>query len=179
MNKRSAPLIGQLEITYKCNFRCPICYNSKVKRQELSTSQFKKLIDDFAAEGCFYINISGGEPLLRSDFFELYQYCRQVGIRPSIESNGSILTKKHLQLFTDYTPLIYHITLYGVSDIAFCAATNAPRQFNNIVKENIARLKDAGINVHLRTPFSVFNYQDADNMFEYCHELGVPYTFNP
>jgi mycofactocin biosynthetic radical S-adenosylmethionine protein MftC len=89
----SAPICLTWELTYACNLACRHCLSSSGRRdsRELSTDESLQLIDEFAAMGIFYVNIGGGEPMIRSDFFAIVEYAvaRRVGVKFS--TNGTRL----------------------------------------------------------------------------------------
>ncbi|MEG1413175.1 MAG: radical SAM protein [Acidaminococcaceae bacterium] len=81
--------------TRTCNLRCVHCYSSseaKTYDQELTTIEALKLIDDLAAFQVPVLLFSGGEPLLRQDFLTLARYAASKGIRPTVSTNGTVIT---------------------------------------------------------------------------------------
>jgi mycofactocin radical SAM maturase len=89
-----APICLTWELTYGCNLACVHCLSSSGRRdpRELSTDELFAVVDELAAMQVFYVNIGGGEPTLRPDFWELLDYCvaRKVGVKFS--TNGSRIT---------------------------------------------------------------------------------------
>ena len=85
-----APICLTWELTYACNLACVHCLSSSGRRdpRELSTEQCKSIIDELQKMQVFYVNIGGGEPTVRSDFWELVDYAtsHQVGVKFS--TNG-------------------------------------------------------------------------------------------
>lgn len=82
-------------ITRTCNLRCIHCYSdsgSDIAEKELTTGEALSLIDDLAQFNVPVILFSGGEPLLRPDFFELVNHAREKGIRVTISTNGTLIT---------------------------------------------------------------------------------------
>ena len=76
--KKTIPLFALWELTYECNLRCRHCYVIKEPRkEELSCSEIKSVIDQLASLGCLYIVFTGGEVLTRLDFFEIAKYARK------------------------------------------------------------------------------------------------------
>ena len=71
-----APICLTWELTYACNLQCVHCLSSSGQRdeRELSTAEAKKILDDLRDLQVFYINMGGGEPMVRRDFFELLEY---------------------------------------------------------------------------------------------------------
>jgi MoaA/NifB/PqqE/SkfB family radical SAM enzyme len=92
----AAPICLTWELTYACNLACTHCLSSSGRRdpKELSTTEAKSLIDEIAAMQIFYINIGGGEPMIRRDFFEIVEHAidRRVGVKFS--TNGTRVDKK-------------------------------------------------------------------------------------
>ena len=90
----SAPICLTWELTYACNLACVHCLSSSGKRdpRELSTAQCKSIIDELERMQVFYVNIGGGEPTVRPDFWELVDYAtaHQVGVKFS--TNGVRIT---------------------------------------------------------------------------------------
>jgi MoaA/NifB/PqqE/SkfB family radical SAM enzyme len=92
---RRIPLSGMFELTERCNLNCVHCYvnqpaSSRVARaRELTTDQVKRILDQAADAGCLFLTLTGGEPLLRPDFIEIYLHARKRGILASIFTNGT------------------------------------------------------------------------------------------
>ncbi len=89
-----APICLTWELTYACNLACIHCLSSSGRRdpRELSTEQCKALIDEFARMQIFYVNIGGGEPTVRRDFWELLDYATAAGVGVKFSTNGSRIT---------------------------------------------------------------------------------------
>ena len=101
-----APICLTWELTYACNLSCVHCLSSSGRRDpdELTTAEAKAVIDEMAAMQIFYVNIGGGEPLLRPDFFELVDHAVASGVGVKFSTNGSRLTREKAQRLaaTDY-----------------------------------------------------------------------------
>jgi mycofactocin radical SAM maturase len=89
-----APICLTWELTYACNLACVHCLSSSGRRDpnELSTAECKRLIDEFERMQIFYINIGGGEPTIRSDFWELVDYATAHHVGVKFSTNGSRIT---------------------------------------------------------------------------------------
>jgi len=116
-----APICLTWELTYACNLQCVHCLSSSGQRdeRELSTDEAKKILDDLRDLQVFYINIGGGEPMVRRDFFELLEYSVANGIGVKFSTNGAFIDeeKAHRLAAMDYLDI--QISLDGVD-----AATN-------------------------------------------------------
>jgi len=84
------------EITTKCNLNCLHCIINK-QRKELNTVQCKKIIDILNKLGCKTINFTGGEPLLRKDFFEILTYSNSNKLKNRIFTNGTLINKQNIK----------------------------------------------------------------------------------
>src|SRR5665213_3148213 len=90
-----APICLTWELTYACNLACVHCLSSSGRRdpRELSTAECKALIDEFQRMQIFYVNIGGGEPTIRSDFWELVDYATDHRVGVKFSTNGSRITE--------------------------------------------------------------------------------------
>lgn len=94
------PILGTLVTNYTCNYRCAMCDISrrdqelKGRLRELTTSEMKEVLRDFARLGTVGIGLTGGEPLLRKDLFELLRYCKELGMITHLNTNGSLLDEE-------------------------------------------------------------------------------------
>ena len=111
----AAPICLTWELTYACNLACTHCLSSSGRRdpKELTTDEAKALIDEIAAMQIFYINIGGGEPMIRRDFFELIEHAvsRKVGVKFS--TNGTRIDKKAAMQLASIDYLDIQISIDG------------------------------------------------------------------
>ena len=93
------PPLVWLELTRRCNLRCPHCYidGGLARNGEMPTSEFHRLIDEMAEMGVWAVAITGGEPTLHPDFLELVLHARRVGLLVGIATNGMFLTDALLE----------------------------------------------------------------------------------
>ncbi|PND54209.1 mycofactocin radical SAM maturase [Mycobacterium sp. ENV421] len=89
-----APICLTWELTYGCNLSCVHCLSSSGRRdpRELSTEQCKAVIDELERMQVFYVNIGGGEPTVRSDFWELVDYATDHRVGVKFSTNGVRIT---------------------------------------------------------------------------------------
>ncbi|MGW4527186.1 mycofactocin radical SAM maturase [Amycolatopsis sp. NPDC004378] len=89
-----APICLTWELTYACNLSCVHCLSSSGRRdpRELSTAECKALIDEFERMQVFYVNIGGGEPTVRPDFWELVDYATEHHVGVKFSTNGIKIT---------------------------------------------------------------------------------------
>jgi mycofactocin radical SAM maturase len=91
-----APICLTWELTYACNLACVHCLSSSGRRdpRELSTAECKAVIDELERMQVFYVNIGGGEPTVRRDFWELVQYATAHHLGVKFSTNGSRITEE-------------------------------------------------------------------------------------
>ena len=89
-----APICLTWELTYACNLSCVHCLSSSGRRdpRELTTEEAKAVIDEFERMQVFYVNIGGGEPTVRSDFWELLDYATAHHVGVKFSTNGVKIT---------------------------------------------------------------------------------------
>src|SRR5450755_2277094 len=89
-----APICLTWELTYACNLACRHCLSSSGRRdpRELSTAECQAVIDELERMQVFYVNIGGGEPTVRSDFWELVDYATAHHVGVKFSTNGSRIT---------------------------------------------------------------------------------------
>src|ERR1700710_565359 len=91
-----APICLTWEITYGCNLACVHCLSSSGRRdpRELSTAEALAVIDQLHDMQVFYVNIGGGEPTIRPDFYQLIDYSVSRGVGVKFSTNGSTITSE-------------------------------------------------------------------------------------
>jgi mycofactocin biosynthetic radical S-adenosylmethionine protein MftC len=111
-----APICLTWELTYACNLQCVHCLSSSGQRddRELSTAEAKKVLDELRDLQVFYINIGGGEPMVRRDFFELLEYAIGNGIGVKFSTNGAFIDADKAQRLAALDYLDIQISLDGI-----------------------------------------------------------------
>ncbi|MEN8906168.1 MAG: radical SAM protein, partial [Clostridiales bacterium] len=142
------PLSVTFELTYNCNFNCVYCYQtpSKNRIQELSFFKITKILDVLKKNGCIYLKFTGGEPLIRKDFEEIYNYAYDRNFKISISSNGSLIDENYLNLLRKNKPELINISLYGATNKTYYNFTNTKNSWT-ITKNNILNLIKSNIKV--------------------------------
>lgn len=97
------PLEGSIDLTYRCNNNCRHCWlrippDSSEKKLELTFEEIRKIVDEARLMGCRKWSISGGEPMLRRDFSEIFNYLTRSSNSYSINTNGALITPKIAKL---------------------------------------------------------------------------------
>ena len=171
------PIGGNFELTARCNFDCPMCYvhlkqeDIDAQGRELTAEQWIDLARQARDAGMVFALLTGGEPFVRKDFFEIYRAMKELGLLVSINSNGSMLSGEILQRLIDDPPFRINISLYGGSNETYCGMCGKPA-YDQVIA-NIAALKNAGIDVRLNVSITPHNRQDVEAISRMAQELGV------
>ena len=153
-----APICLTWELTYACNLACVHCLSSSGRRdpRELTTDEAKAVLDELRALQVFYINLGGGEPMLRRDFFELVEYATGNGIGVKFSTNGAFLGRPEAERLAAMDYVDVQISLDGID-----AATNDPIRGAGsyaTARQAMANLRDAGFG-----PFKISVVVTRDN----------------
>src|ERR1700734_2713499 len=118
-----APICLTWELTYACNLACVHCLSSSGRRDpgELSTGEVFRVVDELRELQVFYVNIGGGEPTIRSDFYDVLDYAVGNGVGVKFSTNGSTITPARAEWLTGTDYVDVQISIDGVT-----AATNDP-----------------------------------------------------
>ena len=187
LNARAAamgiPLSGHFELTNRCNFNCKMCYVHDNARQEgLSAAQWIDIGKSAVERGMVYLLLTGGEPILRSDFPEIYLGLQRLGLLISVNTNGSLISSEILELYEKNPPMRVNVSLYGGCEETykkFCGSASFQR-----VVSNIRKLRERGISVKVNCSVTPDNEGDIHQIYQICRELEVPiqatsYMFPP
>lgn len=176
-NRLGLPISGNFELTARCNFDCPMCYvhlkqeDIEAQGKELTATQWIEIAREAKERGMVFALLTGGEPFVRKDFFEIYDAMKEMGIVVSINSNGSMLTGKIRDRLLENPPCRMNISLYGGYNQTYENMCGQP-VFENVV-ENIRVLKNAGVDISLNLSITPYNCQDLPQIFEIAKELDV------
>ncbi len=172
------PASGTFELTARCNLDCKMCYIHKKANDRLAlaaerpTAFWLNLVEQLKNAGTLTLLLTGGEPLLRTDFKEIYLAAKQAGFVVIINSNGSLLNDDLIDFFARNPPARMNISLYGASRETYEALCGRGEVYD-LVTENIRKLKHRNINVILHYTVTPYNRQDAAGIYGFAKELGI------
>ncbi len=189
--KDQYPLNSQIELTYRCNLNCVHCYckgsegkhttrhTSHVTRhtlenRELTTKEWKEILDEIHKEGCLWLTFTGGEPLIRDDFLKIYAYARNKGFIITLFTNGTLFTDKIIDYLVKSPPYSIEITLNGITKSAYEAITQVEGSFEKVI-ENIKKLKEKKLPLILKSNCLKQNKNEIAKIKRWAQELlGKP-----
>jgi MoaA/NifB/PqqE/SkfB family radical SAM enzyme len=133
-----APILSHLdlELTERCNNDCIHCNinrpegDEEAKGRELTRGEWQEILKEAAGLGAWSVRFTGGEPLLREDFEELYLFARKLGLRVQLFTNGRLITPRLADLFARIPPLErIEITVYGMRVESYEAVSRRPGSY--------------------------------------------------
>ena len=154
--------------TRTCNLKCRHCYMDSDSRRytdELSTVEAKKFIDDLAEFKVPVLLFSGGEPLLRADFFELAEYAAKKNIRPTLSTNGTLITLETARRIKNIGVGYVGISLDGLKSVndKFRGVEGAFQKAMQGIENCVA----VGQRVGLRFTINRHNFEELDKIFDF------------
>lgn len=182
-SRRRIPIAAMLELTSRCNLRCVHCYLGPQEEQqrkraaELDTDGVRRVIDQLVDAGCLYLTITGGDPMMRRDFPDVYRYARERGLLVSVFCDGILVHDRILDLFRELPPRRIEISLYGATAETYERVTRVPGSFAGAMR-GIHRLIENRIRVSLKTVVMTLNRHELPAMEAFAASLGVPFRFD-
>ena len=179
--KAGIPLGGTFELTPLCNFRCRMCYIRKTQeevsaheRPAMTLERWIALAEEAKKEGMLYLLLTGGEPFLWPDFWELYEKLSEMGFLISINTNGALISRETVQRLAKRPPIRVNITLYGAGEDSYRQLCGSAEGFGK-TKQAIEMLQEAGILVKLNGSLTPDNQSDLEACIAYARERGLIY----
>jgi MoaA/NifB/PqqE/SkfB family radical SAM enzyme len=177
------PISGGIELTHRCNLACVHCYvnlapnDREAQRRELTTDEWCRVLDQLAEAGTLWLTITGGEPLLRPDFCEIYRYAHGVGMVISLYTNATMITQRHIELFVEHPPRLVEITQYGYSRETYDRVTDAGENFDRFHR-GLERVRATGAKVGLKTIAMRDTKDEVHEMRRFAEREGLDFRFD-
>jgi MoaA/NifB/PqqE/SkfB family radical SAM enzyme len=172
------PISAHLDITYRCNERCEHCYLDHEDKGEMQTDEIKGILDQLAEIGVFFLVISGGEPLLRKDCFEIIRYARKKLFNVKLKTNAILIGEPEARLLREL----------GVEQVQISVYSHRPEVHDGVTKVRgslkrtlaaIYDLKAAGLKVTIANVLMQRNREDYLGVQKLAEEIGVSFTLDP
>jgi radical SAM protein with 4Fe4S-binding SPASM domain len=178
------PLAGSLELTRRCNLRCVHCYlgpQARVRRDrrnEMTTAQVLAILDQAIEAGCLNLLITGGEPLLRQDFADIYRHSKLAGVDVTVFTNGTLVADRIIELFKDLPPRVVEVSLYGATADTYERITGVPGSYGRCLA-GIRRLHDGGIRLVVKTMLMTLNSHEFEAIEQLARAFGAKFRSDP
>ncbi len=166
------PLATHLEVVAACNLRCVHCFAGELPRKEqaLTLDELDRLFADMARMGSFRLGLTGGEPLLRHDLFEIIDLATAHGLHPCVTTNGLHITENIARAFGKRDLVWLNVSLEGAT-----AATNDRIRGEGVFDRVIERLKILARHAHFTLAFTIMsaNAHEVEACAELAYRVGA------
>ena len=134
------PLSGTFEITARCNLSCEMCYvridHKRMKElggKERTTEEWIDMARQARDAGTISLLLTGGEPMLRPDFCEIYEEIAKMGFILTLYTNATMITPEIMKVLKKYPPHIIGITIYGASEDTYRRVCGNGEAYNRML----------------------------------------------
>lgn len=168
------PLKGSIDLTYRCNNNCRHCWlrippGAPERQQELTVDEIEDVVGQARRLGCHRWSISGGEPMLRPDFPEIFDYITSHATSYSLNTNGTLITPKIARLMKRKG--VKMVALYGATAEVHDHITRNPGSYEATLR-GFAYLKEAGAGFTVQVIPMRDNYHEFDDMIRLAQSLS-------
>jgi len=171
------PLEASIDLTYRCNNRCRHCWlwlpeHSAEEANELSFDEWREVIDQARSLGTRQWAISGGEPMLRPDFGDIFEYATRKATTYSLNTNGTLTTPAIAQLLRRKGSKM--VAVYGATAEVYDRVTRNPGGFDAL-QQGLAYLKEAGAGFTVQLIPMRENWHQWEQMLAFARSLSKHY----
>jgi AdoMet-dependent heme synthase len=172
------PLSAQIDLTYRCNERCVHCYLDHDDHGEMTTGEIKKLLDELASAGVLFLTLSGGEILLRKDFFEILEYARGLSFCVKLKTNAILIREAEAERIRTLNVDSIQVSIYSHRPEIHDAITKVPGSLKRSLAA-IRFLKAQELKVIVADVLMRQNAADYPRVRALASELGAEFTLDP
>jgi radical SAM protein with 4Fe4S-binding SPASM domain len=172
------PIAAHLDLTYRCNERCIHCYLDHDDAGEMTFAEIDRLLGEMAAAGVLRLTLSGGEPLLRKDFFAIARRARELAFSVKLKTNGILIKEKEAAALRELCIESIQISIYSHRAEVHDAITKVNGSLARSLKA--ARFLIAqGLRVNFANVLMRNNARDYPAVQTLARELGAGFTLDP
>lgn len=172
----SAPLTFNWTLSFRCNFSCRHCYSREEAGEELTTSDNYRIIDVLAEQQVPFINFGGGEPLIRTDLYDIAAYAVSKGLNPSMNSNGWLIDDAAAARLKEVGFKSVGISVDSAEAHLHDDFRCMPGSHERAVKA-LKALRDVGLRSTLSAVISRINYKNFREILDLARENGVAQVY--
>lgn len=175
---RRMPIDGTIELTHRCNLRCAHCYClPESGRAELGRSEICRIIDEIAEAGCLWLLFTGGEPLLRPDFFDIYLHAKRRGLLITLFSNATLIDERVVDILAEYPPFFMEVSVYGMTEETYEKVTRVKGSYGAF-RKGLDLIRERGLPLKLKTMALTLNAHEMEDMEGWARGLGFEFRFD-
>ena len=166
----------QFELTFGCPLHCRYCYSDCYNNRddigkELKTDQIIQLLDKIYEEGVFWLGLTGGDPLSRKDFPEIYTYAREKGFLVTLFTSGVLISEAMADYLKKLPPFCIELTLNAIDQEAYERISGVEGSYEKVLS-GINRLKERGLPFKIKTMALTQNYEMLGDIKGFLESLG-------
>ncbi len=177
--RKFIPLIVDIELTYQCSNNCVHCFQANVKNDpDIDKKVLLNTIDKLCEMGTLEFKISGGDPLIREDIFEILEHLSKTNTRVVLYTSGFFLDDITCQKIADIGVACVETTLLGPNRQTHDKLANRPGSFDRICN-GVRMLKNLGVNQRVKYMHMKQNFKDKSEISLLSSELGIEITPSP
>jgi radical SAM protein with 4Fe4S-binding SPASM domain len=176
--KLGVPLSVQLDVTYRCNERCVHCYLDHDDHGELTTAEIRDLLEQLAEAGVFFLCFSGGEVLMRVDFFPILEYARSLLFDVKVKTNAFMIREREADRMRELGVRTVQVSIYSHRPEVHDAITKLPGSLKRSLA-GIRLLRERGMKTVIANVLMRSNLNDYAGVKALARELGAEYTIDP
>ena len=176
--KLGLPLSVHLDLTYRCNERCVHCYLDHDDHGEMTTAEITDVLTQLAHAGVFFLSLSGGEVLLRRDFFKIVEHARKLLFNVKIKTNATMIGEKEAARLRELGVEQIQISVYSHRAAVHDTITKLPGSLDRTIRA-IRFLKSQGLKISISNVLMAGNFADQQGVVGLAKELGVAYAVDP
>jgi MoaA/NifB/PqqE/SkfB family radical SAM enzyme len=177
------PLNGTFELTARCNLSCKMCLiridNKRMAElggRERTAEEWIHMAQEVQEAGTIGLLLTGGEPMLRPDFIQIYRAIAQMGFMLTLYTNATLVTEEIMEVLREFPPHRIGITVYGSSPETYEKVTGNANAYNRML-EGVERLRQLPSKLSIRTTIIKDNRKDLDEITRWAHNLGSDVEF--
>jgi MoaA/NifB/PqqE/SkfB family radical SAM enzyme len=173
------PYACQWELTCRCNLRCQMCYTDCFNtpervRKELSFEEIERVLGELSQAGCVEIVFTGGEPLARPDFPEIYRAAHRLGFLLTVFTNATLITDSIVECWSQFRPKNIEVSIHGATAGTFDLVTRKLGSYERF-REGIQTMLRRGLPVSLKAVALTFNKEELLQIAAFARSLGVAF----
>ena len=172
------PLTAHVDLTYRCNERCEHCYLDHDDKGEMSYEEISGLLGELADAGVLFLILSGGEPMLRRDFFDIVARARALLFNVKVKTNAVLVRTAEAQRLRALGVEQMQVSVYSHEAGVHDAITRLPGSLRRTI-EGIRALRAAGLKVAVANVMMRSNLADRQEVAAMARELGATYSADP
>jgi len=173
------PNVCQFELTFGCGLHCNYCYsdcynNPDNLENELKTDEVKLILDKAYGAGVIWLCFTGGDPLTRKDFLDIYSYAKKKGFIITIFTNLTSMTEKIVEHLKKNPPFVIEMTLNAATRDLYEKISGVKGSFDKVM-HGIELVKKAGLPLKIKTQITRGNMARISEVKNFIEGLGLKF----